>query len=201
MCRAVYCAVRAAGQCRARRFGKGRAIFPDNVVVVHEVCRLCNAGLRIDQRRAEVQADVKLLRCVYVRADHDLEVVAASAAALCRGVGVRRLCTRAGQLVGVQRAYLVHHLTQTLELVMGERVAENGEAVLLEIRRRYLEHRVIRAPVQFERHSCNAAVTEVGACLARRHEIDVAAGQHLVLRGKNTAAKCHIRSPFLSCIC
>ena len=197
MSRGVCRAVRTTGERGLRSRRERRGSLPRYEVVILERSS-CGHGLRIEESRIVVEADVKEVRVIGVRCDNHIELVAGNAGILRRAVSASGLSASAVQAIGVEGLRILEELAQRQQSVVGVRMTENLEAVLLEVAARHGKDRTVGTPVQHKRHS---RVTSVGECsgrLSHAGKVDICAGEYLILYCPDSTAKGHIISPCLS---
>lgn len=91
-----------------------------------------------------------------------------------------------------RRWWRAGNLTQGQQLGVVIPIAEDGLAVFLKLTRGDGENLTLRAPAQNKGRCRIASVRQSGRCLCHAGEIDVAAGQDLVLGQPVTSAKSHL---------
>jgi len=197
MSRRVCRAVRAAGERGLCSRGERRGSLPRYEVVILERGSRSH-GLRIEESRIVVEADVKEVSVISVRCDNHIELVAGNAGILRRAVSAGSLSTSTVQAIGVEGLRILEELAQRQQSVVGVRMTENLEAVLLEVAACHGKDRTVGTPVQHKRHSRVTSVGESSGRLSHAGKVDIRAGEYLILYCPDSTAKGHIISPCLS---
>ena len=197
MSRRVCRAVRATSERSLRSCGERRGSLPRYEVVILERGSRSH-GLRIEESRIVVEADVEEAGVIGVRRDNHIELVAGNAGILRRAVSASGLSASAVQAIGVEGLRILEELAQRQQSVVGVRMTENLEAVLLEVAARHGKDRAIGTPVQHKRHGRITSVGESSGRLSHAGKVDIRAGEYLVLYCPDSTAKGHIISPCLS---
>ena len=197
MSRSICRAVRTTGERGLYGRGESRSSLPRyEVVILERSCR--SHGLRIEESRIVVEADVEEAGVVSVRCDNHIELVAGNAGILRRAVSAGSLSTSTVQAIGVEGLRILEELAQRQQSVVSVRMTENLEAVLLEVAARHGKNRTVRTPVQHKRHGRITSVGESSGRLSHAGKVDIRAGEYLILYYPDSTAKGHIISPCLS---
>ena len=197
MSRGVCRAVRTTGERGLCSRGERRGSLPRYEVVILERGSRSH-GLRIEESRIVVEADVKEVSVISVRCDNHIELVAGNAGILRRAVSAGSLSTSTVQAIGVEGLRILEELAQRQQSVVGVRMTENLEAVLLEVAACHGKDRTVGTPVQHKRHSRVTSVGESSGRLSHAGKVDIRAGEYLILYCPDSTAKGHIISPCLS---
>ena len=197
MSRRVCRAVRATSERSLRSCGERRGSLPRYEVVILERGSRSH-GLRIEESRIVVEADVEEAGVIGVRRDNHIELVAGNAGILRRAVSASGLSASAVQAIGVEGLRILEELAQRQQSVVSIRMTENLEAVLLEVAARHGKNRTVGTPVQHKRHGRITSVGESSGRLSHAGKVDIRAGEYLVLYCPDSTAKGHIISPCLS---
>ena len=197
MSRSICRAVRTTGERGLCGRGESRSSLPRyEVVILERSCR--SHGLRIEESRIVVEADVEETGVISVRRNNHIELVAGNAGTLRRAVSASGLSASAVQAIGVEGLRILEELAQRQQSVVSVRMTENLEAVLLEVAARHGKDRAVRTPVQHKRHGRVTSVRESSGRLSHAGKVDIRAGEYLVLYCPDSTAKGHIISPCLS---
>ena len=197
MSRRVCRAVRATSERSLRSCGERRGSLPRYEVVILERGSRSH-GLRIEESRIVVEADVEEAGVIGVRRDNHIELVAGNAGILRRAVSASGLSASSVQAIGVEGLRILEELAQRQQSVVSIRMTENLEAVLLEVAARHGKNRTVGTPVQHKRHGRITSVGESSGRLSHAGKVDIRAGEYLVLYCPDSTAKGHIISPCLS---
>ena len=190
VCVTRTCAILAASERSRSGNGKHSILFESNIVVVSQCAYLVH-GLCIHLRQSHIGGHIKQRIVICVLLDHDLQIVAARTAVLCRSKSVACFLAAAVQTIGVQGLCFLEKITQAFHLIIGIGVAEQLHSGLLEITVSDFKNAAFIAPVQHKGHGNGATIRQRSGCRCKRYEVDVSTGQNLVLRYESTAAKCH----------
>ena len=196
-----------AGQRRPRRGRQSDVLFEVHVIVAGQVRRRGH-GLEVHLDAVQVGGDIPESGVIHVGRNDNGDVIAPDAGVLgggqCSGIIPRaqlasRLFGSQPQPVAVDGGGVQENLPQGQHLGVVVGIAENGLAVFLKFPGGNSENLIFRAPAQDKGSRRISTVRQRGGGLCNAGEIDIAAGQDLVLDQPGATSECHyFTAPFMN---